>query len=105
MSIADPNLFNWLFQKFVEEVLESFGSLGVVVGAKFKAEVDHASLNLVLVCIHKCVVLNIAHHKVLRDFEVRRLRFKPGHMSDQVIIESRYHRVVVPLKIGLRHKI
>ena len=99
MSVADANLLNWLFQKFVEEILESFGSLGLVVGAKFKAEVGHASLNLVFVCIHKCVVLNIAHHKVLRNFEVRRLRFKLGHMSNQVIIESRYHRVVVPLKI------
>ena len=99
MSVADANLFNWLFQKFIEEILESFGSFGLVVGAKFKAEVDHASMNLVFVCIHKCVVLNIAHHKVLRNFEVRRLRFKLGHMSDQVIIESRYHRVVVPLKI------
>ena len=99
MSVADANLLNWLFQKFVEEILESFGSLGLVVGAKFKAEVDHASLNLVFVCIHKCVVLNIAHHKVLRNFEVRRLRFKLGHMSNQVIIESRYHRVVMPLKI------
>ena len=85
MGVADAYLFDWLFQKLFEEILESFSSLWLVMRAKFMSQICDASLNLVFVCVHECVVLDIVHDKVLCNFKVDCLRFQPGHMSNQII--------------------
>ena len=85
MGVTYPNLLHRLLHKTLDQVLETGSSIGLVVRFKFIAQVNDTASDLVLVCVHVRIVLDIVHHEGLSNPEICRLRFQLGHMCDQII--------------------